>query len=72
MEVKGRKVKLSIWVRFLLINGVHKTDGVVVVGYSRPRAFPHDHIVVLQRCARDHIRSVLPPLPFFPHFPAHH
>jgi len=60
MEVKGRKVKLSIWVSFgigFLI--ILKADRlVVVVGHSRSRTFPHDHFVVLPRRTRDHLRSV--------------
>jgi hypothetical protein len=67
LEVQGRKVKMSIWVRrcasFL---SSERTDAetlflrlslvLYIVGHCRPRAFPHYHGIVLPRSAGRHTR----------------
>ena len=64
LEVQGRKVKMSIWVRrcaFFLSS--ERTDVecaflwvLYIVGHCRPRTFPHYHCIVLPRSAGRHTR----------------
>jgi hypothetical protein len=53
MEVNGKKVKLSIWVRarYAIQGPSTETNGLVVfTGHGRSRTIPHNHIIILPRC----------------------
>lgn len=58
MEVKGKKVKLSIWV-WLHGLGCLPLTHTDFEGYCWPRAFPDYYILVLQRSARCYLRCVV-------------
>lgn len=65
MEVKGKKVKLSIWVRRSLRAASMFVLTLAGLGHRRPGAFPDDHELVLPwrarhipRCAPVHVCAV--------------
>jgi hypothetical protein len=60
MDIKGKKVKLSIWVRSC-IKRAHSalwTNLDSCPGYRGTRTLPNHHLFILPRRARNHSRSV--------------
>jgi len=56
MEVKGKKVKLSIWVRS--IQSDLNRRSYLLTGHSRARTIPDNHIVLLSGCTGYYSRYV--------------
>jgi len=60
MDVKGKKVKLSIWVRSLVkhVYTALRTNLDSYPGYRGARTLPNHHLIILSWSSRNYFRSV--------------